>query len=98
MINKFNIFKNSLLRTVPKFFPIFVLILSQQNLNIQINIQINILSVVFLFYPLIFSQNFHISFFLNHRLKNDKKYILKVLLATIKAINAFFQELKNVQK
>lgn len=49
MINKYNLFKILCIGTVVSFFPIFILILIQQNLNIEINYQ----NVVFLFYPLI---------------------------------------------
>ena len=47
MINKYNLFKILCIGTIVSCFPIFILILIQQNLNIEINYQ----NVIFLFYP-----------------------------------------------
>lgn len=54
MINKYNLFKILCIGTVVSCFPIFILILIQQNLNIEINYQ----NVIFLFYPLIIFQSY----------------------------------------
>ena len=78
MINKYNLFKILCIGTVVSFFPIFILILIQQNLNIEINYQ----NVVFLFYPLIIFSILLFSFFLYHWFKSDIKYMLKGLRAT----------------
>ena len=47
MINKYNLFKILCIGTIVSCFPIFILILIQQNLNIEINYQ----NVIFLFNP-----------------------------------------------
>lgn len=60
MINKYNLFKILCIGTVVSFFPIFILILIQQNLNIEINYQNvvflsildNFFNTTFLFFPL----------------------------------------------
>ena len=67
MINKYNLFKILCIGTIVSCFPIFILILIQQNLNIEINYQ----NVILLF-----------SLFLYHWFKSDIKYMLKGLRAT----------------
>ena len=78
MINKYNLFKILCIGTVVSCFPIFILILIQQNLNIEINYQ----NVIFLFYPLIIFSILLFSLFLYHWFKSDIKYMLKGLRAT----------------